>query len=345
MDTTSFIPAKYLPAGMILKDPRNMHLDDIRKVLQHCYGLQAESGPESAFRFALFVGPKRKRLFSNYPDILNSRAAEPEQNSRKKKGKGKQREDALQGLLQMDELAEAPTPNHNEIHISTPTAGPSNDHSGQNDLVRIDMGQMLQLRDMGYEVFGPVNGPNEGYPEYEVPKAVLEALISHRQSQRAPSPNDPNVTGEPVASDPGPSRIDPALQQIGQAIDDLSHNTPALQDQVHLPTTTPNRNIGQSLPPPANVNPPLDSSDKNVRPTTPPIETPDPDADTEMIRDKTPKKRPGKRAQPNLSPQIGTQTRGKNKKKKLTDDDRAALEAQNMVQLGPRRRSKPTRRT
>src|SRR6266498_3060585 len=61
-DTTSFISNEYRPSGIILQDPRNMHLDDIRKVLQHCYRLQVKSGPESAFRFAVFVGPKRKRI-------------------------------------------------------------------------------------------------------------------------------------------------------------------------------------------------------------------------------------------------------------------------------------------
>jgi len=54
-DTGSFILQNYRPLQMILQDPRNMHLDDIRKVLQHCYGLQAATSPESAFRFAAFL--------------------------------------------------------------------------------------------------------------------------------------------------------------------------------------------------------------------------------------------------------------------------------------------------
>ena len=45
------------------------------------------------------------------------------------------------------------------------------------------MAQMLQLKDMGYEALGPINGPNEGLPEYQVPKAWVEDLISHEQSQ------------------------------------------------------------------------------------------------------------------------------------------------------------------
>src|SRR6266511_5674575 len=103
-DTTSFISNEYRPSGIILQDPRNMHLDDIRKVLQHCYRLQVKSGPESAFRFAVFVGPKRKRIIANYPEAFNPQSKESEPNHRKKKNKGKQREDPLQGLLQIDEL-------------------------------------------------------------------------------------------------------------------------------------------------------------------------------------------------------------------------------------------------
>ena len=38
------------------------------------------------------------------------------------------------------------------------------------------MGQRPQLKDMGFEVFGPINGPNEGLPKYEVPKAEFETL-------------------------------------------------------------------------------------------------------------------------------------------------------------------------
>jgi len=183
-----------------------MHLDDIRKVLQYCYGLQAESGPESAFRFAVFMGPKRTRLFANYPETSKTQESESDPNHRKKKDKGKQRGNALDGLLQIEEIEDHPTINHVETEDqqnTNPSAGPSNKSSRdvpelhQDGLVRIDMGQMLQLKDMGYEVMGPVNGPNEGYPEYEVPRAMLEVLILHRQSQHAPDPNEEAVAVEP----------------------------------------------------------------------------------------------------------------------------------------------------
>lgn len=342
-DTGIFILDKYLPSGIILQDPRNMHLDDIRKVLQHSYRLQAESGPESSFRFALFSGPKRKRLFANYPDNMNTEVAELEQR-RSKKNKGKQREDQWQGLLRMDEseppteelgllrMNESPTPT--DDHIDT-VGGSSNDHrtdpqTSSNGFVRIDMGQMLQLKDMGYKALGPVNGPNEGYPTYDVPKAVYQLLVSNRQSEGTSRQNEhvePNET-EMDRTDSAAIAIDPTL--LGQLGTD-----PAPTDIV-----------GQTN---AIVNPPLNSLsssdtnlptlDTNIRPTTPPIA-----ADVSTNTFKTPKKRLGKRAQKNLSPQTLHEKQNRNKKKKVTDDDLAALEAQNMVQSRSRRRNKPNRR-
>ena len=111
-NTGDFVPNKYRPAGIVLQDPRNMHLDDIHKVLQHCYNCQAESGAGSAFWFSLIVGSKRKHVSVIYPGSSNDQGnkSDPPDNCRKKKkGKGKQREDQNQG----NDLEENPY-NHNK---------------------------------------------------------------------------------------------------------------------------------------------------------------------------------------------------------------------------------------
>lgn len=312
-----------------------MHLNDIRKVLRHCYGRQAESGPESAFRFALFMGPKRKHLFANYADSSNTQPGPSQsEQTRRKKNKGKQREDPLKGLIPMDELLEPTTdPNAN-------AAGPSNYHSpsretsdphtsAQHDLVRIDMGQMLQLKDMGYEVMGPVNGPSEGYPEYEVPRAMLAALIAHSQTQSALHPSVADIALGPSTSGSAPIPIDPAL--LCQANDTPHH---ASTSHEHLPDTG------------LHMQSPIHSSSNNVRPITPPNNDAESVDKANGTRERTPKKRLGKRAQAmvNLSPQTVRQTRSTKKKKKMTNDDLAAIEAQKMLQPGSRRRTKTTRR-
>lgn len=342
IDTSSFIAQEYLPDGVVLQDPRNMHLNDIRKFLRHCYSRQAESGPESAFRFSLYVGRKRKQLSADYPDTSNK-----ERNRRKKKkGKGKQREDSLEGLIQIDQ-SEEPLPVTEEQNTNP---GPSNIRlqtiSGtRNGLVRIDMGQMLKLKDMGYEALGPVNGPNEGYPEYEVPTAVLAML------KRAPHPSEPESA---MRHDTIPdSVIDPALleqaKQTGQSEPSTSFRPTVLpndaaESDIHLMEIFPTRlRTGTTTNATVAAHPdyaePTTHSTRSVRPTTPENEN----MTESGMMPRTPKTRLGKRAQAQLSPPAVRETRGKNKKKKITDDDRAALEALHMVQSGSRRRTKVTR--
>jgi hypothetical protein len=350
-DTRSFIKDDYRPTGIRFQDPRNMALHDIREALQHCYRRQAESGPRASFRFSLFVGPQRKHLFSIYPDPSDPGPSNSNKKSRKK-DKGKQREDALDGLFRIDESVEPPTANHFEP-VTEPQTNPllrgqSNEHhqrpsepqtSPENDLIRIDMGQMLQLKDMGYEAVGPVNGPNEGYPEYEVPKAMYQVLQSRLET--TPTPNQTQVVL--VESEPAPNVIDPAL--LGQAeltgqTDGSTLTSRSLWDVDMAPQVSPSGppNEGQTndKAPTSELRP-----GSIVRPTTPP--NADAGSAHNPNHNKTPPKQLGKRGQANLSPQTNRQKRGNVKKKKLTDDDRAAMEAQNMVQSGSRRR-KPTRR-
>src|SRR5438445_510438 len=248
-----------------------MHLDDIQKVLQHCYNHQAQSGPKSSFRFGLFMGPKRKPLIANYPGTSNEHVCKSELNldtghkkkgkgkqttnkhisksehnsdptckkkgkgkqtdtgpTKKKKGKGKQREDPLQGLYQIDKnLTLDENAAEDQQNVNQSTAGPSNHSLNMldpqtsllpwHDLVRIDMGQMSQLKDMGYKVLGPVNGPNEGLSKYKVPKAWVEDLLSQRLLQcaltRLPNehghPDTPLIELDRAATEP--DSIDPAL--------------------------------------------------------------------------------------------------------------------------------------
>jgi hypothetical protein len=311
-----------------------MHLEDIRKVVKHCYGRQAESGPESSFRFSLFIGPKRQRLGALYPDSLKSGPDKSANNRRKKKNKGKQREDLLQGLYQIEEAAEAPTANDTQQRASPTVAGPSNQYQNvfeqqtaaephHPDFVRIDMGQMLKLKDMGYEVVGPVNGPNEGYPEYEVCRDTFQVLMGNTQIM-------PNQSGGNIEPDPAPCTIDPALLDQGNH---SSHNAAALPVIVEVPleSTTHIRQPSSDM-----TGNRLHTSGM-TRPTTPTRTEADPANSPSRTNMQL-----GKRTQANLSPR---QTRNAKKKKKVTDDDRAAMEAENMMQEGSKRKRKSTRRT
>jgi len=341
-DTRHFIKDDYRPTGVRFQDPRNMALNDIREALQHCYQRQAESGPRSSFRFSQFVGPQRKHLFSIYPDPSNPNLSNPNKHPRKKKDKGKQREDALDGLFRIDESVEPLTADHTQPRTEPQTnpllGGRTKEHdqrptepeeSPEHDLVRIDMRQMLQLKDMGYEALGPVNGPNEGYPEYEIPKGMYQDLQSRLQTTPAPTQTQFARFG----SEPAPNVIDPAL--LGQAEPPLTSRSLWNVDMAPEvpPSSAPN---GGQTNDDSNLHP-----GSSVHPTTPPNE--DAGSAHNPNHNKTPPRQLRKRGQGDLSPQTNRQKRGKSKKKKLTDDARAAMEAQNMVQSGSRRR-KPTRR-
>ena len=318
-----------------------MHLDDIRKLLQNCYRLQVGSGPESSFRFVAFTGPKRKRLLANYPETTNTGAKKHSEPGVGGKEKGKQREDVLQGLLRIDESVEPPEPPTAEH--ANPSVKPQlenhspNVHRAQggavsqeNGLVRIDMRQMLQLKEIGHDTIGPVNGPNEGYPEYEVSTTVLEMLTSLTELQQTPNPNKQAALVRPDVTEPEHNPIDPSLfseetQQIGHEID---HAIIKSADGSRMQSPT------DSI-----INP----ASRSENPTRTPNDIPSSVAITPVAPNKSAKKKVTKRAQPNLTPGAMIQTRN-TKKKKVTDDDLAALEAQNMVQSGSKRRRKPTRR-
>ena len=245
-----------------------MHLEDIRKVLQRCYVRQAESGAKSAFRLALIIGPKRKAIFANYPDTQNTGPTESDSN-RHKKNKGKQRQDPLEGLLPFEgsafdietEVAGTST-NHRESRSSPPKTAPHEDH-----LVRINMGQMLQLREMGYEVLGPVNGPNEGFPEYEVPKAMVD-ILTNRQLHRSPSLThtsmgpvidtnaiDPALLAEPEPNEAEtivPSRVPPKAGRQDRQPNIAVNIPPITVPQPSITTTStipPSEDSGQDCQP------------------------------------------------------------------------------------------------
>jgi len=267
-------------------------------------------------------------LFANYPETADTEGKKSSDRVvGKKKGKGKQREDVLQGLLRIDESVEPPTAdpirNQDAQNTNPSVAGPSttlspnvNEPQGgfsllENGLVRIDMRQMLQLKEMGYEAMGPVNGPNEGYPEYEVSTSVFNMLNSHTDSQNAPNPNEAPMQPDLMEREQNP--IDPSLlrqdsEQIGQQMET------SLPKEVQMPPSTD-----------STTNPPM----RNISPTRPLNDNPCDEAGsvakTTGTLNKTAKKKVGK-------------------KKKITDDDLAALEAQKMVQSGSKRRSKPTQR-
>ena len=168
-----------------------MTRDTIQQILCHLFTRQEEHGPDSAFRFLRYQNQKKELVLAIYPKQLNNTGdgeavdnadAGEIHRSKEKIRKGKEREvEQLDELLPMGEMAE-----QFPIRHDVDNAGPSKPSRIGTDLVRIGMGQMQVLRDQGFNVFGPVNGPNEGLPQYEVPKAWLQFQPAQQSS------NDPS---------------------------------------------------------------------------------------------------------------------------------------------------------
>lgn len=170
-----------------------MRRDQIQSVLRHWCRRQEDSGPESAFHFQLYMGPNQKHLSAKYPKPT------PTQETRtltaKDKGKHK---------------------NTSPLDHSNVTPNPNGTRGAEDEWVRIDMGQMMMLRDLGHEVLGPINGPNEGLPQYEVPKSWLQSL--ELQINKVPTPT-PFLTGDRPYLHPSPIPSRPSDLGIATAID------------------------------------------------------------------------------------------------------------------------------
>ena len=168
----------------------------------------------------------------------------------------------------------------------------------------------------------------------------MRGLLKINQSEETPTPDEngnPNEPGhlpqeplvEPSRSEDPPDNVDPALlaqdaNQTTQQPDDNSHTGNKAPAPPEADPTTQN--------PPTSV-----QHSSNDHPAT------KPNHNAESVPNPIRTTRLGTEAPANLAPQPLPQTQTTNKRKKLTADDRAALEAQEMVQSGTRRRSKRTR--
>jgi hypothetical protein len=133
------------------------------------------------------------------------------------------------------------TADHSELELRVyQTQGPSN----ADELVRVDMGQMELLKRMGHQVMGPINGPNEGQPEYEVPLAWVQQLERETWLREDPAPGP---------SMPRPYPRPRPMQKVPARRDTMPSIDPALMYQPHTPTeqqqetVTPNHTVSTEV--------------------------------------------------------------------------------------------------
>jgi hypothetical protein len=222
-----------------------MHQKDIINFLQFVYQRQLKSGPESAFRFNLILNGQRQPVPAKYLRHDQSKNVK----SSLKKGKGKAKE------IIFDE----PQSDASQIAESA-----ESDQIAEPVSIRIDMGTMMKLKEMGCDnVVGPVNGPNDGLPEYEAPKVWIERLNTMKSSANTESANRPRPRPIPRPTVPSNIQIDPALINIGKANDYLQEGN--------------NAKIGVAEDPHINVSP-----ESATRPQPQPISQPTVSANIQM---------------------------------------------------------------
>jgi len=169
-----------------------MTKDAIDSFFFQALGRQNMFGPQDAFRFKGYVDREGKVVEALYPVGTDAETdEEPAVRSSKKgsekikrKGKGKakatniQPNEDLGGRLS----GEAVPPEGGAVE-----SGPS--HSPTHDFITITHHDMSLLIAQGYPPQAPINGPNEGMPEYVVPR--LEWLKINRVPKPRPRPIPP----------------------------------------------------------------------------------------------------------------------------------------------------------
>ncbi|KAF8810541.1 hypothetical protein BYT27DRAFT_7209334 [Phlegmacium glaucopus] len=89
-DTACFVRCPYRPKSLIIKDPRNMHKEDIVQLMQHIYQRQETEGVEQAFRFRLFIGRDKQPFDAVYPDQADESTQRRQVRVNKQSKKGKE---------------------------------------------------------------------------------------------------------------------------------------------------------------------------------------------------------------------------------------------------------------
>jgi hypothetical protein len=248
-----FIDDRYVPEDFIWKDPRNMTKATILRLFEHIRMRQERYGPENAFRFRQYCNGGGM-VIAEYGTRANDEKAadrarkQKASRGRSKKGKGK--------------ATAAIARNRSEAHTHDPTEAHPQDESSitqsaehdNNDMIdpallhnhEVDQGiivndiQMQVLLSHGYPPAIPINGPNDGPPQYQFPTSALDIL-----NQPPPATNG-HPQPPPTNEHPRPR---PTGRTITNATQDLHPQPPPTNERPRpRPTGRTTTNATQDLP-------------------------------------------------------------------------------------------------
>jgi len=221
-DTHTFVAAKYLPARMTLKDPRNMTKGQILTFLAHVDEREKRYGLQDGFRFHCYYNgtdmvpaeyPINVDEAAEHAAGVKAKKARASKKSRKGKEKGKEKEVAppnqsdtqsrqtYAGGHNTHQPDAAGIISDSNIDPSLLAAGPvppqsSDDEDAlQSSTRRIGDAEMAVLVKLGHPPVVPINGPQDGLPQYEVTSTAYQLYVSKLRSQR--NEDVPKTRGRP----------------------------------------------------------------------------------------------------------------------------------------------------
>lgn len=220
-DTHAFIAAEYLPPRMTIKDPRNMTKGQILNFLANVDEREKRYGIQDGFRFHSYYNGT-EMVPAEYPIEVGEPAQQAagirpkKARAAKKSRKGKEKE----LLPPSDSARDSRGPNAARLNTRQPNAaGPASDSNIDPSLLapgtvppqssdddnapeptirRIGETEMTVLVNLGHPPVLPINGPNDGLPQYEVASAAYQLFISKLVAQ--PKEQGPKSRGRPRKS-------------------------------------------------------------------------------------------------------------------------------------------------
>ena len=163
----------------------------------HIKQRQDQHGTDNSFRFQKVLGKHQETIDASYPTPRDQIYTSP------RKQKGKEKAGPMLGLRHTESAQGAsalhkPAQNVSAQDVSSSHQLAQGTSARGNHLTLIDQASMAKLLRQGHAPVPPVNGPNDGEPQYAVPVTALN-LLEH----------PPIINGDGIPVDPALLSVHP----------------------------------------------------------------------------------------------------------------------------------------
>lgn len=213
---SAFISHQYLPMGFQWRDPRNLHKDVLEGFFAHVVKRQIAHGAELAFRFKGVKGGRgdgviNPAAYPNNPTTLRRRRAKrgpatnPTPDPTTTAASAPDTEVGHSGNTNQATKKQSTKkkPEKSITTLASPVmTSPQPSVPAQPSYVYVNQQQMDFLQNAGIPLSQPVNGPNDGDPEYLVPHDLYaryitgQSVAAHQPTLDVECPIDPILLQE-----------------------------------------------------------------------------------------------------------------------------------------------------